>query len=257
MNDSRLQLALREWRRHMGRTKLLAALLGVGAILGVSGPFGTADVLPFAPRMLYWVVVAYTTYATGALLAVLTAPALDRLPKWPGAAAFGVINGIAVTCVVAALNLAAFGGPTRLVSVLELFGGVLVISIILSFLSTLFGAEARPRQEPTQSAAPPILTRLPYAKRGRLVALSGEDHYVRVQTDKGDEMVLMRLADAMREVGGMPGAQVHRSHWVAFEAVAGARRQGDRAILTLTTGAEIPVSRSNLPKVRAAGLLPA
>jgi len=69
-------------------------------------------------------------------------------------------------------------------------------------------------------------------------------------------MVLMRLSDAMKETGDLPGAQVHRSHWVAFSAVRAARRDGDRAILTLTSGVEIPVSRANLPKVKEAGLLP-
>lgn len=69
-------------------------------------------------------------------------------------------------------------------------------------------------------------------------------------------MVLMRLSDAMKETGNIPGAQVHRSHWVAFKAVTAARREGDRAILTLSSGVDIPVSRANLSKVKEAGLLP-
>jgi len=100
------------------------------------------------------------------------------------------------------------------------------------------------------------LQRVPLEKRGALLALSVEDHYVRVHTAKGTEMVLMRLSDAMRETGALPGAQVHRSHWVAFHAVRAARRDGDRAILTLSSGVDIPVSRANLPKVKEAGLLP-
>ncbi|MDR9427029.1 MAG: hypothetical protein RI538_08240 [Salibaculum sp.] len=54
-------------------------------------------------------------------------------------------------------------------------------------------------------------------------------------------MGLMRLADAMREVGDTRGAQVHRVHLVAFDQVRAARREGDR---------------TNLPKVKEAGLLP-
>lgn len=105
-------------------------------------------------------------------------------------------------------------------------------------------------------APPPILQRLPLEKRGTLLALSVEDHYVRVHTSQGTEMVLMRLSDAMKETGNIPGAQVHRSHWVAFKAVTAARREGDRAILTLSSGVDIPVSRANLSKVKEAGLLP-
>jgi hypothetical protein len=61
------------------------------------------------------------------------------------------------------------------------------------------------------------------------------------ETEKEEEMGLMRLADAMREVGDTRGAPVHRVHWVAFDQVRAARREGDR---------------TNLPKVKEAGLLP-
>lgn len=77
-----------------------------------------------------------------------------------------------------------------------------------------------------------------------------------VVTTRGRASVLMRLVDAMREAGDVRGLQVHRSHWVALDQVTAARRVGDAAVLTLSTGAEVPVSRSRLPDLRAAGLLP-
>ena len=67
-------------------------------------------------------------------------------------------------------------------------------------------------------------------------------------------MILMRFSDAMKETAPVNGLQVHRSHWVAREHVVTAKRAGDRATLTLTNGAEVPVSRSYLPAVRDAGL---
>nr|WP_255553731.1 LytTR family DNA-binding domain-containing protein [Maritimibacter sp. DP1N21-5] len=103
---------------------------------------------------------------------------------------------------------------------------------------------------------PRILSRVPIDKRGRLYALSVQDHYVEVITDKGSELVLLRLADAMGEVGTTPGLQVHRSHWVATGAVAAAKRDGAKAVLTLQDGRDIPVSRTYLPAVKEAGLLP-
>jgi DNA-binding LytR/AlgR family response regulator len=63
----------------------------------------------------------------------------------------------------------------------------------------------------------------------------------------------MRLADAVAELEGLEGAQVHRSWWVAREAVEGARRDGDRLWLSLKGGAEAPVSRPNLRPLREAG----
>ena len=66
---------------------------------------------------------------------------------------------------------------------------------------------------------------MPLPQRGGLLALSVEDHYVDIVTDKGKTLVLMRLADAMKETGSVAGLQIHRSHWVARGAVIKAHRK--------------------------------
>ena len=63
----------------------------------------------------------------------------------------------------------------------------------------------------------------------------------------------MRLTDALGELEGLEGAQVHRSWWVARDAVVGAERGNGRASLTLKTGAVAPVSRTYAQALRAAG----
>ena len=157
------------------------------------------------------------------------------------------------------LNLLAFGWMPGGAEWLRFVGVTFAIAAII----TVGIATARRQLEapPPRDKAPDpevsrILTRIAHDKRGPLVALSVEDHYVRVQTTKGEDLILMRLSDAIAEVGATPGAQVHRSHWVAFGQVSAARRQGDRAILTLSNGTDIPVSRPNLPRIKEAGLLP-
>ena len=107
----------------------------------------------------------------------------------------------------------------------------------------------------TPLAPPPILERVPLPQRGRLLALSVEDHYVDIVTDRGKTLVLMRLADAMREAAGVPGLQVHRSHWVARDAVVRTHRSDGRLLLELSNGMRLPVSRGYLPQVREAGLI--
>ena len=49
----------------------------------------------------------------------------------------------------------------------------------------------------------------------------------------------------------MLGEQVHRSHWVAWEAIAGVERDEGKMQLILRNGQKIPVSRANRPKVDA------
>ncbi|MDE0344439.1 MAG: LytTR family DNA-binding domain-containing protein [Boseongicola sp.] len=89
-----------------------------------------------------------------------------------------------------------------------------------------------------------------------MIALSVEDHYTRVRTTKGEELLLLRLSDAIRETAPVAGLQVHRSHWVASDQVTGSRRDRNRTLLILRNGDEIPVSRANMRAVREAGLLP-
>lgn len=100
-----------------------------------------------------------------------------------------------------------------------------------------------------------FLQRLPVKYRGAdLWAISSEDHYLRVHTNRGEEMILMRLADAIRELGDDNGLQTHRSWWVSHKGVSDARRANGKLVLVLKSGREVPVSRTYQPDVRAAGL---
>jgi DNA-binding LytR/AlgR family response regulator len=112
------------------------------------------------------------------------------------------------------------------------------------------------RQSVTAASATPakFLERLPLKLRGAEVwAVEAEDHYLRLHTSKGQDLILMRLADAVSELEGIEGAQVHRSWWVARDAIADARRGDGRATLTLKDGAEAPVSRTYARLLRERG----
>ena len=105
-------------------------------------------------------------------------------------------------------------------------------------------------------AAPPrLFSRLPGNLGRDVVALQAEDHYVRVHTRAGSTLLLMRLADAIAELDGLEGLRVHRSWWIAKGAVADARAEGRRAVLSLVNGVEAPVTREAVPEIRRAGWL--
>ena len=104
---------------------------------------------------------------------------------------------------------------------------------------------------PSSSAVrPPVLDRLS-RRSARLIALEGEDHYVRVHTDAGSELVLMRLADAIAETAPVEGLQVHRSWWVARDAVQRIERNSRTLRLSLDNGITAPVARNHAARVRA------
>ena len=53
-----------------------------------------------------------------------------------------------------------------------------------------------------------------------------------VVTDKGTELILLRFADALNELGNVDGFQIHRSHWVARSAIKDIQRQEGKVIIT-------------------------
>ena len=256
MTDSRPQSALREWRANIRHPGVLAAIAGIGGIFGLAGPFGTDEVLRLIPRLAYWIALAALTYSIGFVTSAALWPRLRRLPPWGGVALVGLATGLPVSAAVTGLNLAVFGILPRWADLPGFVATITAVSVIVTALLRVLDGHLSPGPAAARPAPPPILSRLPLDKRGPLVALSVEDHYVRVRTTQGEELVLMRLSDAMNQVGAIRGAQVHRSHWVAFGHVRSARRDGDRAFLDMAVGPEIPVSRANLPKLKEAGLLP-
>lgn len=252
MNDTAPQSALRKWRDHMAHPVRASALCGVAVILTLVAPFGTDALMRPLPRLVYWLAVAWLTYSAGYVangVAVRAAP--DKLALRILIA--GPLTGLGVLVIVFMLNGLAFGssalGQDPLGLIVNVFGIAMTIATILQI------AHAPGPQHPDPQP-PALLERVPLEKRAPLVSISVEDHYVRVRTTKGEAMILMRLGDAIREVGETPGLQVHRSHWVALDQVRAATRKGDGALLQMSSGPDLPVSRANLPKLREAGLLP-
>ena len=260
MSDPGSHSTLREMRHHLTQPVPLAALAGASLVLALVGPYGTGDHLRLVPRLGYWTAIVFATYAAGFVVHDLMArrAGLARAARL----VLGTLGtSLAVAVIVALINGASFGDWIRLDELPLFLLHIAVISGVVSGVLVLAEAQAEarppaPATAPATPAPPPILDRLPFDKRGALLALSSEDHYVRIRTTRGNGMVLLRLSDAMKETGSTPGLQVHRSHWVALPAVAAARRDGDRAVLTLTDGHEIPASRRYVPALRDAGLLP-
>lgn len=259
MSDPRPQLALREWRRHLLSPLTLTALAAVSAVLCLIGPFGTLASLSLLPRAGYWATLTVSGYAIGSLIsAAVLRPGKPLVQHLVRILIAGGLTGVAMTALVSVVNWPVFGSPPFGAETVALAGPTLVISVIVMAVIDLFSRKLSPTEAgmPDTPQAVLLLDRLPFDKRGPLVAISVEDHYVRVRTTKGEEMILMRLADAIREVGATPGAQVHRSHWAAFDQVAAVTRDGDRAVLQMTNGGDIPVSRRHIPTIKEAGLLP-
>jgi hypothetical protein len=110
--------------------------------------------------------------------------------------------------------------------------------------------------EVSQSTRIPIfMQRTRGLAQAKLLALQAEDHYVRVITDRGDDLVLYRFSDALEELRAHPGFRVHRSYWVAREAVQAVQTENKNHVAILSNGLRVPISRANIGLLRAEGLI--
>ncbi len=255
MKDSPTHYALRETQRYFTTSRFLLGLVAVAVLLAVSGPFGTLTSMSFAPRLAYWAFTVPLTFGLGGFVsAYMSERFRTKSPAWIAPTAVALGTAISVTALVMLLNWLAFGlVPTAPAYLAGLALSVLVTAAIIALV-----LQFMPRHEPQAptEGPPALLQRLELAKRGSLVSLSVQDHYVEVVTTKGSSLLLMRLSDAIGETGADTGMQVHRSHWVALGQIASVTREGDKARITLSDGRDIPASRSYIPALKDAGLLP-
>ena len=185
----------------------------------------------------------------GALFGMLSARLAARLGlARRGYLAWGVSTGLimAIPQLIVVWVGEALPGPAPLplAALPNVIWDTTLFCIGASVLAMLALRGVRPSGQ-TQPGPPKFLDRLPLKLRGgELWAVEAEDHYLRLHTSKGQDLILMRLADAIAELKGIEGAQVHRSWWVARDAIAEAERGDGRATLTLKDGAQVPVSRT-------------
>ncbi|MGD2134479.1 MAG: LytTR family DNA-binding domain-containing protein, partial [Maricaulaceae bacterium] len=182
-----------------------------------------------------------------------------RCPSWPepGKWVFSSAAAAApVVVAVIAVEIWAGGWRPTVANVGVVVFYVLLISLAVTGIQILL-VRAQKGAPAADGAAPgraPFLDRLPSKLKGaQVLAVQAEDHYLRVHTSAGDDLILLRLSDAERELAPLDGLRVHRSWWVARDAVAEVDRAEGRMTLKLKNGLEAPVSRTYARAVREAG----
>ena len=180
---------------------------------------------------------------------------MARLPGWARLALAATMSSVPQTLAVAwVFSLLQPGRVTAPAQLPALFFAVLAIQLVIAFVATLVARGTEPAPAASEKpAASPFLDRLPPHLRGDLIALEAQDHYLKVHTEAGSTLILSRLSDAIAQLRGIDGLQVHRSWWVADFAVVAVQREGGALTLKLSNGLKAPVSRTYLQAVRARG----
>ena len=254
MNDNNLQFALREMRTIMGRPQTIVILTVVILICVVSGPFGTNVSLGNLARFSYWAVLVVSTYVLGTLLHFLMVGRGDdiRLVRYIKAA--GVASGVIATYISVLNVLAIPTYPTDLPSRIGRFG---ITFLIAMAISATFYVILVKRRVPDFDQQCLLMDKIPHAKRGGLISLHAEDHYVRVETHMGSEMILLRLSDAIALTAPFVGVQVHRSHWIVIDHVRDYDKTDGTWNVILSNGRRVPISRGYRADAITAGIIPA
>ena len=239
----------------LARGMAVAAVAGV--VLALTGAFGSGAA-PLWLRLAYWVPVIIAGALWGHLCSRLVERVidLDERPWLTVLALTAAISGPVVVLVWFVTGLVFEGEAYPLRILPPMIIPVLVVTATLSAIN-VFLAKGQPIQTHAAvvGAAPARFPdRLPFKLRGAAIrAVQAEDHYLRIHTDRGSDLVLMRLSDALDELEGLEGAQTHRSWWVAKDAVRDVARGDGRATLTLDGGLSAPVSRRYARALREAG----
>lgn len=249
-----MSFTMRERMRFMRLILLWALLTGFAA---ATGPFGTFEVLGLMARFGYWAVIVGTaiflTVMQKRLLAHIN-PIVRLLSQLP--------YGLFLAALAHVMNLIIFpewgGWADYGFLALVTLSAVFLVELGVFLARHVFDLGETGGSAAQEQLPPDVLfqRRLPMEKRGQLIRLEAQDHYLLVVTDKGSETLLLRMGDAEAELSNA-GLRVHRSHWVVPQQVQSHSRQKGRDVLIMRDQSEIPVSRSYKDKVRAAGLMPA
>jgi len=242
-------------RVRIGRTGLpeFAALVGIGVFLAAIGAF---DSRPGYPSYVYWI----TVMVGGGVIGALIEPLLWRIPwlaERPWRLMIAQMVGMTpwVAVLVWLVSGLWFGEGLALWRWFALLTPVFIVDVMVVIMAWLIrrGAAALTAAPSVNDAAPPpeIREKLPpKLARATLLAVEAEDHYLRVHTEAGDALILMRLGDALKALKDRPGFQTHRSWWVAKDAVDHAKFSRGRGELTLANGLKAPVSRAFAASVK-------
>ena len=236
----------------------LAVFAAGGWFLGFVGPFDTGQ-MPLALRYLYWLMCIVGGGLIG--VAIDTAFGVRLRGFWIRLIGVSLAMTPLVTALVIGVGHLLVGRRQQLPDLAVLGSEVFVISVVVMAVRALTWREGPTVVEtrtvieaPLPAAEAAFRRRLTAKRRGaRLIAVEAYDHYLRVHTDAGSELVTLRFADALKELAGAHGLQVHRSWWVAADAIEAVqwRRGGGEARLACDVVA--PVSRSHAPALKAAG----
>jgi len=232
----------------------LALWTAIGVVMAFLGPFQTAN-RPLEGRFVYWLICMI---GGGLIGTAIDEPLRRRVGHfWLRLFAASLLMTPPVTILVGLVNHFMVGMRLGWDNLATPIFQVFIVCLATMCLRQLAWAQAVDRAPETASDGDPteaFRQRLSAKRRAaELFAVEAEDHYLRVHTDAGEELITARFGDALKELGTAPGFRTHRSWWVAANAIDDVKWLRGRGEAKLKCGLVVPISRSNAAPLKAAG----
>ncbi|MCP4316160.1 MAG: LytTR family transcriptional regulator [Hyphomicrobiales bacterium] len=252
----------------MKRTELLYVLL---AALCIAGAISATNPNTFGERRiflyLYWIVrIAIECGLFVAFRSLLEVAGICTARRYPLFLSAFLVSLFPFVLATTALDIvlgfpelglatAGLGGASFLreffLEVVYLADDHLFVCLLLSlprFLVAGAGVTfaAHAELEPVETPLPlvgKILPMLDPPLKGTLMRVEAQEHYVIINSNEEQRMVLGRFSDVVATLPRPLGMQVHRSHWVAHAAVTEVFTENRNMKLRLANGDVVPVSR--------------
>ena len=225
---------------------MIVTCLLAGSVLAILAPLGTNQFTAIS-RFSFWIGLCLVGGFGASAVNLMDGHFNWNLKPWHIALGQSFTASFAVGLAMLFLTRILAGTPDWQQSLSVLFY-VWVISATISGIGLLL--TRREGVDDEKSARPALIERLPaHLRSAEIYALAAEDHYVRVITARGDELLLMRLGDAIKETAPLKGLSPHRSWWVAEAGVD----KTNKSEIILKSAQVVPISRTGMKQVRAAG----
>lgn len=241
-------------------TLLVAGVAGLALLLALSGAFDT-DEIGAARRTALWLIVSGLLIGQASFVDSL----LRRLAP-PGAVyrLLAAVGTIAVTLALMTVELhglkltplppQAWGHDALFDLAFFIAPTVAVVAGLVVLLRGSFARRANAARLEAPDEASTAARRSDWPEEP-ILWVRAHDHYLEVATASRTLFLRGGLRDAAARLKDAPGLQVHRSWWVARDAVAAVRREGRDLVLVLENGVHAPVGRSRVGALRARGWL--
>lgn len=247
-----LPTRLPPWMRRLGAD--VALYVAIGVVMAFLGPFGSSQ-QPLAERFVYWFICMV---GGGLIGTAIDEPLRRRVGHfWLRILLASVLMTPFVTVLVGLTNHVLSEMRLGPENIAQPWFQVFIVSFATMTFRQLAWARTETVPPPVEAPADPAAAfrkRLSARRRdAALIAVEAEDHYLRVHTDAGEELITARFGDALAELVQARGFRTHRSWWVAADAIEDVKWLRGRGEARLKSGLVVPVSRSNAAALKDAG----